>query len=146
MSRIISFRGQLNMGIEDTIPLSTNTGAIGYRITKFQIMSSTPGVGDVEFLGQIYKTSETSNINTTPDFSNNRLLAAIYYQDGASQVYPSSMDVIFDLEKFNQDIYINITSPNSSTVRCNYYIELEQMSLDLNENTVATLKDIRNIA
>ena len=28
----------------------------------------------------------------------------------------------------------------------NYYIELEQIKLDLNENTVATLKDIRNIA
>jgi len=28
----------------------------------------------------------------------------------------------------------------------NYYIELEQVKLDLNENTVATLKDIRNIA
>ena len=27
----------------------------------------------------------------------------------------------------------------------NYYIELEQMKLDLSENTVATLKDIRNI-
>jgi len=28
----------------------------------------------------------------------------------------------------------------------NYYIELEQMKLDLNENTVDTLKDIRNVA
>ena len=27
----------------------------------------------------------------------------------------------------------------------NYYIELEQMPLALDENTVATLKDIRNI-
>ena len=29
--------------------------------------------------------------------------------------------------------------------KMNYYIELEQVSLDLTENTVATLKDIRNI-
>ena len=33
--------------------------------------------------------------------------------------------------------------PDSRPV--NYYVELEQMKLDLNENTVATLKDIRNI-
>jgi len=30
-------------------------------------------------------------------------------------------------------------------VACNYYLELEQFKLDLNENTVATLKNIRNI-
>ena len=32
-----------------------------------------------------------------------------------------------------------------ATSDCNYYIELEQMPLDLNQQTVATLKDIRNV-
>ena len=45
---------------------------------------------------------------------------------------------------FNQDIYLtHLESQGSSAV--NYYLELEQIKLDLNENTVATLKDIRNI-
>ena len=145
MSRIVSFRGQLDMGVEEMIPLSTIRGLIGYKIKKFQILSATPGVGDVEFIAQIYKTSETANINTTPDFSDNRLLAVVYYQDDARPIYPESQSVIFDSEKFNQDIYINITDAAGATTRCNYYIELEQMSLDLNEQTVATLKDIRNV-
>ena len=42
---------------------------------------------------------------------------------------------------FNQDIYITCKSSGNM----NYYMELEQIKLDLNENTVATLKDIRNI-
>jgi hypothetical protein len=44
---------------------------------------------------------------------------------------------------FNQDIFITLGSQSGAS--CNYYIELEQVKLDLNENTVATLKDIRNI-
>ena len=48
-------------------------------------------------------------------------------------------------EIFNQDIYITHVDSDASAP-INYYIELEQIKLDLNENTVATLKDIRNIA
>jgi hypothetical protein len=145
MGRNISFRGQLDMGVEERIPLSTIRGLIGYKVKKFQLMSSTPGVASVEFIGQIYKTEDVANLNTTPDFSDNRLLAVVYYQDEAAPHYPSSQDVIFDNEKFNQDIFVNITDAGGGTTRCNYYIELEQMSLDLNEQTVATLKDIRNV-
>ena len=46
---------------------------------------------------------------------------------------------------FNQDIYITLRCHNAAA-DVNYYIELEQVKLDLNENTVATLKDIRNNA
>ena len=45
---------------------------------------------------------------------------------------------------FNQDIYVTHTDVLGAGA-CNYYIELEQFKLDLSENTVATLKDIRNI-
>ena len=38
MGRIISFRGLMADGGIDTIPLQTNNGLTGYRITKFQIM------------------------------------------------------------------------------------------------------------
>jgi len=145
MSRIVSFRGQLDMGVEERIPLSTIKGLIGYKVKKFQILGARPGLIDVEFIAQIYKTEDVANINTTPDFSDNRLLAVVYYQDDAAPAHGSYTDVIFDNEKFNQDIFINITAPDGGTERCNYYIELEQLALDLNEQTVATLKDIRNV-
>jgi len=145
MSRKISFRNQLDMGVIDRISLSTNKGLVGYRITKFQLLSAKPGVMDVEFVGSIFKTNETTNVTIEPDFSDNRLLGVCYYQDHNNIAYPSSSDIIFDLEKFNQDIFISISDAAGGTTRCNYYIELEQMSLDLSEQTVATLKDIRNI-
>ena len=53
---------------------------------------------------------------------------------------------MFDKEIFNQDIYItHHNQHDTDTSACNYYIELEQVKLDLSENTVATTKDIRNI-
>ena len=146
MSRIVSFRGQLDMGVQEMIPLSTIKGLIGYKVKKFQIMSASPGTGNIEMIGQIYKTNESSNINSTPNFSDNRLLGVALYHDGAANDTTHFMaTTIFDNEKFNQDIYVNITDATGSTIRGNYYIELEQMSLDLNEQTVATLKDIRNV-
>jgi hypothetical protein len=146
MSRIVSFRGQLEMGVQEMIPLSTIKGLIGYKVKKFQIMSASPGTGNIEMIGQIYKTLESSNVNSTPNFSNNRLLGVALYHDGAANDTTHFMaTTIFDNEKFNQDIYVNITDATGSTIRGNYYIELEQMSLDLNEQTVATLKDIRNV-
>ena len=146
MSRIVSFRGQLEMGVQEMIPLSTIKGLIGYKVKKFQIMSASPGTGNIEMIGQIYKTNESTNVNSTPNFSDNRLLGVALYHDGAANDTTHFMaTTIFDNEKFNQDIYINITDATGSTIRGNYYIELEQMSLDLNEQTVATLKDIRNV-
>ena len=48
-----------------------------------------------------------------------------------------------DRDVFNQDIYITAVD-NGGSQDCNFYLELETMTLDLNENTLVTLKDIRN--
>ena len=142
---IKTFRGLLAMGAEETISLHTNDGSIGYRIKDFAIMVSTPGNGNVELIGQIFKTSQTPS--TTVDFSDQRLLGVALYHDGAANDTTHFMSTtIFDNEIFNQDIYVNITDATGSSLPGNFYIELEQVKLDLNENTVATLKDIRNLS
>jgi len=142
---IKTFRGQLAIGVEEKIHLSTNDGLTGYRINKFQIMSSTPGIGNARFIAQIYKTSELSNINTTPDFSDSRLLAVVYYQDSQSQApWMAESLIIFDTEIINQDIFININDAGGGTIRCNFYIELEQFKLDVNASTYITVKNIRS--
>jgi len=139
---IKTFRGKLADGGQDTILLHTNTGSIGYRIKKFQVMPTTDN--DIESTMKIYKIKQSS-ITSDIDFSDNTLLGAAFYtQEGSAQGYPEDMTVIFDNEIFNQDIYVTLKGHNY-TAPLNYYIELEQMKLDINENTVATLKDIRNI-
>jgi len=129
---------------QDTIVLHTNDGSTGYRIVKLQVIGSEPGEEHLESTVKVYKVSQDGNpINNTIDFSDPTLLAAIYYQDRQELTYVSSVDVIFDREIFNQDIYVTHYETDGSAAPINYYLELEQIELSDNENTVATLKDIR---
>jgi hypothetical protein len=144
MSKIKTFRGLMVADTQDTIVLHTNTGSTGYRIVKFQIMGNTPGTAEVEAVVKIYKVSQSTNTSQI-DFSDNTLLAAAEHREfAASEDFSSPQVIIFDNEIFNQDIFVTYKTAAGS-MKMNYYIELEQISLDLSQNTVATLKDIRNI-
>ena len=141
---IKSFRGLIADGAIDTINLHTNNGSTGYRITKFQLMPNRPGKVRSEHVVKIFKIPQTGATTVTVDFSDSTLLAAgiITNQTDANDTYSS--EIIFDQEIFNQDIFVtNFDDTGNEAV--NYYIELEQVKLALDENTVATLKDIRNI-
>jgi len=145
MSRIVSFRGNIINGGLDTVPLSTNNGAIGYRIKSLRVIGSDPINNEDEGVIKIFSVPQTTATSTV-NFSDQTLLAVgVWTSRSTSRSYPLNENVYFDNVTFNQDIYI--TCVESATGNAlNYYIELEQMPLDLNENTVATLKDIRNIA
>jgi hypothetical protein len=145
---IKSYRGLLAQDAMDTILLHTNTGSTGYRIVKFQLMPYIfgAGSGELESVVKIYKIPQSSATEFI-DFSDNTLLAAATINnDSAADQYPSVLATVFDNEIFNQDIYITHKNQHADGASVSYYFELEQMNLDLNENTVATLKDIRNIS
>ena len=142
---IKSFRGKIADNGIDTISLHTNTGSVGYRIVKFQLMAIDPMNNNQESVVKIFSVPQTGVPTATIDFSDNSLIAAGYVESDNSGATPTFNEaaVIFDNMVFNQDIYITHVEQGSDAV--NYYIELEQMKLDLSESTTATLKDIRNI-
>jgi len=143
---IKTFRGLVASGAQDTVVLHTNDGSTGYRIVKFILMPNSPMNADGEHVVKIYKTPQTA-VTATVDFSDNTLLGAGQIANATSGYYNTAYDqVFFDNEIFNQDIYITHVDGQGGNDPVNYYIELEQIKLDLNENTVATLKDIRNLA
>ena len=140
---IKSFRGKMSNNTIDTISLHTNDGSIGYRIVKFQLMGINENTA-YENTMKIYKipqTTATENI----DFSDNTLLAAALYGDSSDSKTFSMQTIIFDNEIFNQDIFVTYVGQTGFQNDINYHIELEQVKLSLDENTVATLKDIKNI-
>ena len=141
---IKSFRGLLaDDGIE-TVPLHTNNGTTGYRIVKFQLMAQNLGSQEYQNVVKIYSTPQYT-ATAAVDFSDNTLLAAGYYEGNqATTSANENLQVIFDNMTFNQDIYITHKDDDGGQP-INYYIELEQVKLDMNQNTVATLKDIRNM-
>tara|TARA_Y100001963_G_scaffold157350_1_gene253377 strand:- start:1500 stop:1943 length:444 start_codon:yes stop_codon:yes gene_type:complete len=145
---IKTFRGKMKSGTQDTIVLHTNDGSTGYRIVKFQAFPTDPGTSNYETLFSVYKVPQATVSVDTPavDFADHTLLATAYLEGASSNTNTDTLHVVFDNEVFNQDIYITMTDTGGASIFSNYYIELEQIKLDLNENTVATLKDIRNVA
>ena len=142
---IKTFRGLIADGAQDVIVLHTRDGSVGYRIVKFQLLPYTPGDVNQDSCVKIFTTPQTGTPTQTIDFSDNTLLAAATYaSDDPTFSNNDSRGVIFDNVVFNQDIYVTHQDQASGALSINYYIELEQVKLDLNENTVATLKDIRN--
>lgn len=140
---IKTFRGLLADGGQDTINLHTNDGKTGYRIVKFQLMPYDVCDEDYESVVKIYKIKQTA-VDNKVDFSDQTLIGAGLWSSNANDsVYPNDITILFDNDIFNQDVYITFEDTKTNG-GMNYYIELEQMPLDLNESTVATLQSIRN--
>lgn len=144
---IKTFRGMIDSTLgndaQDTITLHTNDGSTGYRIVKMQIFPNQPGAVNTEGVLKVFKVKQSA-VDGLVDFSDQTLLAAAYYtQYNAPNTTANTIISIFDNEIFNQDIYV-VYDDLTNNQSMNYYIELEQVKLDKNENTVATLKNIRN--
>jgi len=143
MSRIISYRGLLADGAQDTIPLHTNDGKTGYKVVKFQIMFSNPGAASAEHVVKMYKIEQTT-IDGLIDFSDLTLLGAGYIKERGGDYYGHGIGpIIFDNEVFNQDIYVTASAITAGG-DCNYYIELEQIDLTEDQALVAIVKNLRN--
>jgi hypothetical protein len=142
---IKSFRGKLGSDVQEKISLATNDGSIGYRIVKFQIFPGNFNVTD-EYNVKIYKIKQDiTAINLMKyDFGDNTMIAAAYFENSSNVGSEGSWHdtVVFDNEVFNQDIFITAEAQSGNEI--NFYLELEQIKLDLNQNTLVTLKDIRN--
>jgi hypothetical protein len=139
---IKTFRGLI--ADEDTVQvrLSTNQGLVGYKIIDFRLMADNPGQSDVNHVVKIWSESPGTP-DATVNFNAPTLLGASMLRESVgAEDMPISTNVIFDDRVVNQDIYITHVE-TGGTRACNYYIELEQMKLDLSEATVATLKDMR---
>jgi len=141
---IKTYRGLLADGGQDQIRLQTIKGKVGYRITKFQLMSRRAGDWKQESQVKIYKTSQTT-IDEIVNFTDSDLLAAAYLENNDSANFIGvPFVVIFDNEIFNQDIFITHDDASGDARPVNYYVELEVIPLDDAGAEYTTLKDMRS--
>ena len=138
-----TFKGKLDDLEIRTIRLGTNNGLTGYKIKKFQVLSAdTIGSMESANLISVWK-QDPGTAPDTVDFDSPLVLAAIDYRQHDNEGYGIvANNIVFEGEIFNQDIFI-ANRDNNTGAAMNYYLELEQVKLDLNEATVATLKDMR---
>jgi hypothetical protein len=135
MSKRISYKGKITPGAD---------GKTGYRIKKFQIMPTRPGVETFEYVFQVFATDTATS--STIDFTNPDILAVAYYADSAGSQNGFEVTTIFDNEVFNQDIFITGADAHGGVDPCNYYLEVETLSLSDVQATQLTLKSLRNIS
>jgi len=140
---IKSFRGLLADGEQDTIRLSTNDGLTGYKIHKLMIIPYAPFAagGDQWNVVQIFKHAPAT-IDALIDFADQSLLGCAISAQTVGVPYGVT-HVVFDSEIFNQDIFVTHIDKKGNSKPVNYYIELEQVKLAVDEAAVATLKDMR---
>jgi len=138
---IKSFRGQLGHGKVDVISLHTNDGSQGYRIKKLELLQADANE-NVEATFKVFSVPQTTASGEV-DFSDQTLIGAGMYWSSTAQANVHESIITFDNITFNQDIGLTMYDYGFAAA-LNYHIELEMVKLDLNENTVATLKDIRN--
>ena len=137
---IRTFRGKIEKEQIRRIKLSSNTGMRGFKIKRFDCMPD--GFGNTEMVLQLFTVQPTA-ASAVIDFTNSTLIAAaMLSQSSSAESNPEDRVIIFDNVTFNQDIYLTAAESSNADV-INYHIELEQVQLDLNEATVATLKDMR---
>jgi len=146
---IKSFRGLIASGEQDTIRVGTVRGELGYRINKFQIISQQPGTQGSELTCKLWAYEQLDSagnpdVDSLIDFSNSELLGVAYQEHNSATNSQESLIVIFDNTVFNQDIYVTAFDDGGSSLATNYYLELEQVKLDVNEAGIATLKDMRS--
>jgi hypothetical protein len=146
MSRTISYKGKLDIGLQDRIALKTMKGKVGYKITKFQLFPNTPHAANTALVSKIFKTDQTGSISPVVDFTDSDLIAVSAYEDNSNDARQQHETIVFDNEMVNQDIFVTMDDADSNTVPGNYYIELETMNLDDIEATMLTLKSLRDIA
>ena len=126
--KIHSFRGLMVDGDQRKIRIQGPVGAIAWRITKFEIMVTTPGAADVESCVKVFREEQTAVTNSF-DFGDGELLAAGYTMDsGSAANFRLPSTVIFDNALFVRNIYVtNFAASGSAS--CNYYVELEEVKV-----------------
>ena len=142
---IKSYRGKLADGDKNTISLHTNDGKTGYTIKKISLINSNPGDVDYSAVVKVYSIPQTT-VDNNIDFEDSTLLAAGYIStDASSTQFPEDLAIVFDNVTINQDIFVTCKQTGASDVdSCNYYIELEQVSLTEDQALVAIVKNLRN--
>ena len=137
-----SFKGTMKSGAQEQIHLSTIKGKVGYKIVKFAIMGRTPGANSQECIVKVFNQLQSA-IDGVVEFVYSDLLAAAIWFNKSTIDYPVSEQVIFDLEVFNQDIFVTaIDLEDAASV--NYYLELEVIPLTDEGAEYTTIKDIRS--
>jgi len=138
--KVHSFRGLLGDGGQDEINLERQNVTLAYRIINFQVIPEVPFGYDAEHILKIYREEQTS-IDGVVNFTDTDLLGvSVITNETSGRLNPVNIVIIFDNVLFSRNIYVTHDDVEGSAtgIKCNYYIELEEVSV-----TAATLMQLK---
>ena len=139
-----TFRIQVDDEGTGIVPIRRVDGSIGYQIKSMQVIPRDPTDNNTEYIVKVFSTTGNA-VSDTVDFDDTSLIAVAYYSN-SSTAGSGPLDVlIFDDVIFNQDIQIT-ASGDSTATPMNVIIKVKEMQLSIVENTLTTLRNIRDIA
>jgi len=124
----------------DQIRIPLHRTEQGFRIHTLQVMpNDIDGSTSHECSVQVWKQKQTS-LAIDIDFNQDALLGAAYYVRSSNPSSPyvatiSEQTVVFDREVINQDIFVAYKTGQSGQ-KINYYLELEEVSMNDSEAAV----------
>ena len=135
--KVHSFRALLGDGAVYEIELERQNANIAYRITKFEILPETVYTF-ATFSLMVWRESQDSVLSSASiNFSDPDLLAAGAWAFGSGEGNVQS-NVIFDNMLFSRNIFVTCTEETTSGLKCNFYLELEEVPV-----TASTLMQIK---
>ena len=140
---IKTFRGLMTDGDVRQIRLRTIDGEIGYKMRSFRLMAFEPGADNYEAIVKVYSVPQAT-ATASIDFSDLTLLGAGFFTGDTTQQTMKWDTTIVTDAIFNQDIYVTYNDLQGSDAQMNFQIRLEQLLLTDNQNTVATLRNLKN--
>jgi len=120
-----SFKGLLADGVQERIRIQGSVGAVAWRITKLQAITTSPGTTTAEAVIKIYR-EEQSTIDAVINFDDVELLGVVFWS-GRTSAVPGDT-IIFDNSLFTRNIYVTAKDVDSAR-DTNYYIELEEVKV-----------------
>ena len=97
MSKKLSYKGTLAPGTQEKIRLKTLKGKTGYKITKFQLISTLPGTTNIEYVGKITKITENSIIGDV-QLTDSNIMAVCYYVDNNSSAVVPNQQLLLTMK------------------------------------------------
>jgi len=126
--RVHSFKGLLVDGGQDELSIEGSVGAIAWRITKLQLFPARFGIEDQKSTVSVWR-EEQASVSNTLNFTNNKLLGAACMSTDNSENNPLNTNVVFDNAIFVRNIWVTHLDAHADNTDCNYYIELEEVTV-----------------
>ena len=144
VQRLHTCRGQILSSTYLRIPLDRMDPTLCWRVTEFQVSSGQTGAAAFDASTGVLTTEEPGLTTWVPpgafDYSDNRQIAWARDSSLASAADSGTWSLVDSDNLISEDLFVVVWNRTADPGYINYYIRLELVKVNLNENLFATVR------